>query len=355
MKVALVYDRINKWGGAERVLLALHKIWPDAPLFTAVYDEKRAPWAKVFQIKTSFLQHFPFAKSYHEFYPWLTPMAFETFSFDEYDVVISVTSAEAKGIITKPKTLHICYCLTPTRYLWSGREFYEKTPGVWGLGLRLWGPTLRKWDLVASNHPDHYIAISHRVKARIEKYYHREADVVYPPVEIAHSTKTKSDFFLVVSRLVAYKRIDSIIEAFNELGWPLVIIGDGLQKEELKSMAAKNIKFVDRYLTDGELSSYYESCRALIHAADEDFGIVAVEALAAGKPVITFSESGVAEIVENGKTGIFFEEQSKRAIISALAEFQKMQFDSQMCRKIASQFTKERFMKEFKNKIATFL
>src|SRR3990167_3450705 len=130
MKVALVYDRVNKWGGAERVLLALHELWPEAPLYTAVFDEKRAPWAKVFRVNPSFIQQFPFARSHHELYPWLTPVAFETFTFDQYDAVISVTSAEAKGIITKPQTAHICYCLTPTRYLWSGYEQYQTNPGM---------------------------------------------------------------------------------------------------------------------------------------------------------------------------------------------------------------------------------
>jgi len=169
MKVALVYDRVNKWGGAERVLLALHEIWPDAPLYTAVYDPKRAPWAKVFDVRPSFLQHFPFAKSHHELYPWLTQMAFESFSFDEYDVVISVTSAEAKAIITKPRTLHVCYCLTPTRYLWSGYETYQETTRGLVKQLHRWMvPHLRKWDMVASSRPDYYIAISKRVKERIE-------------------------------------------------------------------------------------------------------------------------------------------------------------------------------------------
>lgn len=365
MKVALVYDRVNKWGGAERVLLALHEIWPEAPLYTAVYDEKRAAWAKVFKIKTSFLQHIPFAKSYHELYPWFTPMAFESFTFDEYDAVISVTSAEAKGIVTKPKTLHICYCLTPTRYLWSGYEQYQAHPGMGALsGLArvshaLLAPTLRRWDLVAASRPDYYIAISNRVKERIERYYHRASDVIYPPADLEkfkskHKTlNSKHSYFLVVSRLVGHKRVDVIIEAFNELGWPLVIIGDGLQKEELKHIARNNIQFIDRYLTEAELSSYYESCRALIHAADEDFGIVAVEALAAGKPVVTFAESGVAEIVEHGKTGVLFDEQSKRAIISALRIFDSTRIDPEVCRARALQFTKERFFKEFKDRVST--
>src|SRR3989344_6942879 len=355
MKVALVYDRVNKWGGAERVLLALHEIWPDAPLFTGVYNPQSAKWADVFEVKPSLIDKLIFTRTRHELFAWLMPFGFENFLFDDYDLVISVTSAEAKGIITKPKTLHICYCLTPTRYLWSGKDVYENTPGMWGLGLRVWGPTLRKWDLVASSRPDHYIAISKRVKDRIKKYYQRDSDVIYPPVDIFQSTSSKSEYFLVVSRFVCYKRVDIIIDAFNHLGWPLVIIGDGLQRKELQERADKNIRFIDRHLTEEELHAYYGNCRALISAADEDFGIAAVEAMGAGKPVISFSESGISEVVESGKTGIFFEEKNKRAIISALQTFIKKRFDPEFCRKQAQRFAKERFKKEFKNKILSLV
>src|SRR4030042_769573 len=191
MNIALVYDRINKFGGAERVLLALHEVWPDAPLFSAVYDPSRAQWANVFRVKPSFLSSFPFAKRHHELYPWLTPMAFESFTFDPYDAVISVTSAEAKGILTKPTTLHICYCLTPTRYLWSGYGNYtrESTLGLpkWATGgaLSKSSSLLRQWDGIASSRPDYYGAISRHVEERIRKYYTKGVEqVIYPPVDI---------------------------------------------------------------------------------------------------------------------------------------------------------------------------
>lgn len=350
MKVAIVYDRINKWGGAERVLLALHKIWPEALLYTAVYDKKRAPWAHVFDVRPSFLGNLP-----HEFLPWITPMAFESFHFDEYDVVISVTSAEAKGIITKPQTLHVCYCLTPTRYLWSGKEVYEQTSGILGAGLRLLAPTLRRWDEVAATRPDHYIAISKRVKDRIKKYYHRDSDVIYPPVDTKKFRGLKvSSYFLVVSRLVQYKRVDVIIDAFNDTGLPLVIIGDGMEKHVLKKRARKNITFIDRHLTEDELASYYGNCRALIHAADEDFGIVAVEALAAGKPVISFRGSAVSEIIDM-HTGITFNQQTKHAIMSALKSFDTIQFDPEKANKRAHFFSEERFCREFREKIDSLI
>lgn len=357
MKVALVYDRVNKWGGAERVLLALHEIWPEAPLFTAVYDSGRAQWADVFAVKSSFMQYIPFAKTHHEWFPWLTPMAFESFSFDAFDVVISVTSAEAKYIITKPHTLHICYCLTPTRYLWSGYDVYAKSSRV----LVALTPTLRRWDIIGSKRPDHYIAISHRVKDRIEQYYGRHVEaVIYPPVDInkytVHSAQytvghLPKDYFLVVSRLVRYKRIDLIVQAFNELKLPLVIIGSGHEEHLLRRLAFDTISFVSSHLTDEGLGSYYGSCRAFVSAADEDFGVAAVEAQAAGKPVIAYAQSGTAQIVRDGKTGILFWEQSKESIIEAIKKLQTITIRAEDCRKNARRFAKERFVQEMKNRV----
>lgn len=350
MRVALVYDRVTKWGGAERVLMALHRLWPDAPLYTAVYDKKRAGWADVFTVIPSFLQYIPFANRVHELLPWITPMAFESFSFDAFDVVISVTSAEAKSIITKPNVLHICYCLTPTRYLWSGYDLYRKDAGL-GLVNRLAGywltklaPTLRAWDQVAASRPDKYLAISKRVKDRIQKYYHRvTSEVIYPPVETALFSKpvdpvATEPYYLTVSRLVGYKRVDVLIRAFNKIGKKLIIVGDGHQKKYLKKIASSNIEFVDRHLTDLELVRYHQGSRAFVYAADEDFGIAAAEAQASGKPVIAYSQSAVAESVLDGKTGILYNSQTPEALIEALTRFETMVFDSKRCRENAAQF-----------------
>jgi len=359
LKVALVYDRVNKVGGAERVLLALHEIWPDAPLYTAVYDKKGARWASVFQMQPSFLQWFPWAKTHHELYPWATPMAFESFSFDGYDVVISVTSAEAKDIITKPGTLHVCYCLTPTRYLWSGFESYQTSANI-GLprsvargSFEKLVPVLRGWDMLASRRPDVYIAISTIVADRISLYYKQTPDrIIYPPVDTTIFTRNtgrvkrkQADYFLVVSRLVGYKRVDIIVDAFTKLGWPLVVIGSGWEKKALSARAGSNIRFID-YLTDKELVYYYQNCRAFVFAGAEDFGIVAAEAQACGKPVIAYKNSGVAEIVIPGRTGILFDEQSVASLIGALMSFTKSWYDSRLCRKNAERFSKERFKRE---------
>lgn len=358
MNVALVYDRVNKYGGAERVLEALHEIWPDAPLYTAVYDPKGAPWAADFDVRPSFLQKIPFAVSHHEFFAWLTPLAFEQFSFDEYDLVLSVTSAEAKGIITKPTTLHVCYCLTPTRYLWSGREVYEETPGLSGLGLRLWGSTLRRWDKIAATRPDDYIAISQRVAKRIKKYYGRKSEIVYPPVDTDRFTMndkrlTKGSYYLAVSRMVGYKRLDIVVEACNKLGLPLVVIGDGRQKSELMNRAGATIRFVDNHLTDRQLVGYYQDCRAFIHGADEDFGMSLVEAQACGKPVIAYKHSAASEIVISGKTGILFETQSVRSLTQAIVQSRKKRFDSAACRNNALRFSKKTFKQAMSATIGT--
>lgn len=347
MKLALVYDRVNKFGGAERVLLALHDIWPDAPLYTAVYDPRRASWANVFCVHPSFLQHVPLAKRHHELFPWLTPMAFESFSFDEYDVVLSVTSAEAKDIITKPGTLHICYCLTPTRYLWSGNSTYmEHADYISARMLGAFTPTLKRWDMIASARPDRYVTISKRVQARIQTYYHRSSELVYPPVDtdlFRPGKEAAGDYFLLVSRFVPYKRIDIVIDAFNALGWPLTIIGSGSGRRALQARAEDNITFITRYLTDAELGAYYQRCRAFVFAGDEDFGLIALEAQACGKPVICFRESGMAETVIDGKTGVLFDHQTKESLIGALHKFSKEWYDSGFCRRNAEHFDLQHF------------
>ncbi|MCJ7804277.1 glycosyltransferase [Patescibacteria group bacterium] len=349
MKVALVYDRVNKIGGAERVLEVLHEIWPEAPLYTAVYYPAGAPWAKKFKVIPSFLNKFPLAKRHHEVYPWLTPLAFESFDFTDFDLVISITSAEAKGIITKPKTKHLCYCLTPTRYLWSGYHDYFFNKGLRWLVQPIvdW---LRGWDKIAAQRPDKYLAISQEVQRRIKKYYRRESIVVYPPVDkekfYPAEKKQKGDYFLIVSRLVSYKKIDLAIKAFNQLKIPLKIIGEGNEKNRLKEMAKGNIEFLGE-LTDQELLSYYQNCRALIFPQNEDFGLVPLEAQACGKPVIAFAGGGALETIIEGKTGTFFKSQSVKALMEKVKSFKDKDYQPADCRKNAEKFDKEIFKKKF--------
>jgi glycosyltransferase involved in cell wall biosynthesis len=355
MKVALVYDRVNKIGGAERLLTALHEIYPQAPLFTAVYHPKKALWARGWDVRPSFLNRFPLARSTHEIYPWLTPIAFESLDFSQFDVVINVTSAEAKGIITKPKTLHICYCLTPTQYLWVNPKLYlEAIPKLLRPFAKPVLSYLRHWDKIASQRPDYMIAISDEIKKRIKKYYGLDADVIYPPVEVDRFMQKKNnqrvsqgkDYFLLVSRLVPHKRVDLAIKSCNQLKAPLVIVGTGYQMRKLKSLAGPTIRFAGK-LTDQDLVLYYQRCSALISPQEEDFGISIVEAQAAGKPVIAFNRGGATEIIRTGKTGIFFSSQTAGSLVNAIQKFENMRFNPKDCQNNAQRFSKERFSKQF--------
>lgn len=359
MKIALVYDRVNKIGGAERVLQSLHELYPHAPLYTAVYHEKNAPWARGWDLKTSFVNSMPLARSTHELYPWLMPIAFESFDFSSFDVVVSVTSAEAKGILTQPHTLHICYCLTPTRYLWIDHELHRKAVS-WPLRplSNLAFSYLKTWDKIAGNRPDHFIAISKTVRRRIKIHYGRESQYIYPPVNVEKfSSQTirkpeleGEDFFLIVSRLVPYKRIRVAIEAANRLKLPLVIVGTGIAKRKLQRLAGPTVRFVGK-LTDRELVLYYQRCRALIFPQEEDFGIAIVEAQAAGKPVIAFNKGGATEIIRTGKSGVFFSHQTVDSLVKAIQEYDSMRFSPTECLENAKRFAKERFITEFRRRM----
>ena len=344
------------------MLLALHEIWPEAPLYTAVYDPKGAPWAKSFQVIPSFLQKIPFTQSRHEMLASLMPIAFESFTFDEYDVIVSVTSEAAKGIITKPQTLHICYCLTPTRYLWSGYEDYFSSTVKQLVSLPAIS-YLRKWDQIAAQRPDYYLAISKNVKKMIEKYYQRSSEVVYPAVDTeefqisndkcqinSKFQMTNAKYFLVVSRLVPYKRVDIAIKAFNQLGWSLKIVGTGNEMGRLKRMAKPNIEFLGQ-LTDEELIGYYQGCQAVIFPQEEDFGLVSLEAQACGKPVIAYKGGGALETVVGGKTGVFFYPQTAEALVKSLKGLRSLTVKEEDCQKQAEKFSKEKFKEKFKKAV----
>lgn len=347
-RIALVYDRVNKWGGAERVLLALHELFPDAPLYTAVYNSATAGWAKVFpKVVPSFLQKFPLAKSNHELYPWLTPMAFETLKFDDYDIVISITSADAKGIITKPNTFHICYCLTPTRYLWSHEDFYKSQTS------KIFHPLfnyLKSWDLIASRRPDAYLAISQTVQSRISKFYGQSSDVIYPPIDADIFSKTQpppniKDFFLYVGRLVAYKQAEVLVEIFNDLKLPLAIIGTGSLESKLKAIASPNIYFLGQ-LSETDLTAYYQHARAVLFIHEEDFGLVPLEAHAAGTPVIGLNRGGATETIIHGQTGLLLDDIND--LKNVILNFDPAQFDREFIKSHAQKFAKDRFQREFK-------
>lgn len=365
MKIAFVYDKVIKFGGAERILLSLHEIWPDAPLFTAVYNPKNSSWAKEFKIRPSFLNKFPLLDKFQELSTLLTPFAFEKFSFDEFEMIISITSQDAKSLITKPGTLHVCYCLTPTRYLWSGYEEYLRQPaaGIFNplirLSMLLLFPKLRIWDTITSSRPDKYLAISEIVKKRINKYYRRNSEVIYPPVDtevfLPAKTKITGNYYLIVSRLVPYKRIDYAISAFNILKLPLKIIGNGIDLKRLKNIASNNIDFIDGNLTDEKLCWYYQNCRSLIFPGEEDFGLTPLEAQACGRPVIAYNEGGALESVISFKTGIFYNNKNEKSLIGAVNEFKRRRFKESDCRKNSLRFSKKIFLKSMRNVIEKYL
>ena len=363
MKIAFVYDRVNKWGGAERVLQSLHDLYPTAPLYTAVYDKDLATWAKEFEVRSSFLQYIPFAKSHHEFFPWLTPIAFEQFDFSDFDLVISVTSAEAKTIITKPGTIHICYCLTPPRYLWSNQYSHSTNLGFGflnGLGKAFFSfmaPRLRMWDQLSSQRPDRYITLSHEVVRRIKKLYRKEASVIYPPVDTEFFTPLdapKKEYYVAVGRLVSYKRFDIIIQACNALKKELVVIGKGNQENQLKKIAGPTIHFIEQ-VDDELLRMHYREARALICAGVEDFGLTPVEAQACGTPVIAYEKGGVKETVLENKTGVFYPEQTAQSLQLALENFETKSFSPESCQANAQRFSTSRFTKEFYTMVEKFM
>ncbi len=368
MKVALVYDRINKWGGAERVLLALHEIFPNAPLYTSVYNPELAPWAKVFTVKTSFLQNFPYASSHHEMLATLMPIAFESFSFHEYDLVISVTSEAAKGIVTQSHTKHICICLTPTRYLWSGYDTYFPNK-LFKFLTRPIVQYLKKWDKIVAQRPDVYLAISTEVQKRIKKYYNRDSRILYPPITLSNHVpfqkkkrqiKNKQhakQYFLVVSRLVPYKRIDIAVEACSLLQIPLKIVGSGSEERYLRSIAGPTVEFYNN-LTDEELTTYYKECSAFLFPGIEDFGLTIIEAQQFGKPVIAYRGGGALETIIEGKTGEFFYPQTALGLTGALQKLLKKgilgDYSFSYCesaKENVKRFSKERFKKELLEQI----
>ncbi len=352
-KVALVHDWLTNLGGGERVLEAMQEAYPHAPIYTSVYDSSRIDLFKNSDVRTSFLQHWPLAIRKHQLYPTLRTLAFESFDFSGYDIVISSSSAESKGIVTPTETTHIAYIHTPTRYYWSSYEEYLKQPGMGALNplfkvvLPRVVKKMRLWDYAASQRPDVMLANSKTVAKRIKKYYHRDSTVVYPPVDISRFTPTtkNSDYYLVVSRLIPYKRIDLAVKACNKLGRNLKIAGSGPELKNLQSIAGPTIDFIISP-SDTEVARLYEKCRALIFTAYEDFGITPVECMSAGRPVITYGKGGASESVVNNKTGLFFNNQTDKAITESILEFEQMHYSPEEIRDRAEDFSKERFISQ---------
>lgn len=355
LNVALVHDWLTGMRGGEKVLEILCEIFPEADLFTLLHNPGSvSPQIENRRIVTSFIDKLPLKTNRYRYYLPLFPTAVELFDFKAYDLIISTSHCVVKGIRTPPHALHISYLHTPMRYVW---DMYEEYFGADKIGrlqramIPYFANYLRMWDVTSANRVDHFIANSAHVARRIWKYYRREAEVIYPPVDTGEFpvSHTSADYYLILSALVPYKKIDLAVRAFNQTGQPLYIVGSGPEKQKLAKIAAGNIRFFD-WVSDAELREYAANCRALIFPGEEDFGIVPVEVQSCGKPVIAYARGGALETVighdgsnEKRCSGVFFREQTAESLLGALAQFERLTWDADFIAAHAAKFNRERF------------
>ncbi|MCI0475801.1 MAG: glycosyltransferase [Anaerolineales bacterium] len=341
MKLALVASWLNQYGGAERVLEVMHAVFPDAPIFTSTYHPATLPAAyRAWDIRASFLDRLPL-KSQRALLP-LYPAAFESLDLRGYDTILSNTSAFAHGIRVPPGARHICYCLTPARFLWNYAD-YVKRENIGRLPraiLPLFIARLRAWDRRAADRVTQFVAISETVRERIATYYQRDATIIHPPVDVERFavSSSRDDYFLVLSRLVPYKRIDLAVQAFNELGLPLIIAGDGRDRARLQTLAKPNVQFLGR-VSDEQARDLLARCRAFLFPGEEDFGITPLEANASGKPVIAFAGGGARETIIAGVTGEFFREPTAQSLAQVIRVFDDARYDPLTMRRHAEKFS----------------
>jgi len=356
LKVALAHDFLIYHGGAERVFKEIAFLFPKAPIFTLLAKDKVTNSFNNSRIIFSFLNRIARFVPHRWLLPFY-PIAAESIDLRDYDLIISSTSSFMKGLVIKPRTLHICYCHTPTRYLWDmGEQYLEES--IKGASLihqkrfiaRAVLNYLRMWDQTAAKRVDYFIANSNFTAQRIKKYYKKKAGVVYPPVNTNKFSinEKPGKYFLVVSRLSRYKRIDLVVEAFNRLGWPLLIAGEGREKRKLMKSARSNIRFLG-FVKEKSLPKLYSNSRALIFPGEDDFGITIVEAMASGKPVLAYRSGGALEIVEEGKTGEFFNAPEVEILVDGLRRINENEknYDPEYIRSRAERFSVENFRKNF--------
>lgn len=358
MKIALIHDHLAQDGGAEKVLQVLCEMFPEASIYTLLYEPNNvAKHYKDKKIHTSVIQRLPGGVKHYQWYMPFMPMAVEFFNLNKYDLVISDASAFAKGVITSTKTFHLCYCHTPTRYLWDySHQYIEELrynkyfKKIISLVLNY----IRLWDRQAAERVDYYLANSLTVQKRIAKYYKRKSQVIYPPVELERFSVADKpgDYFLIGGRLAPYKRVDIVIKAFLGSTKRLKIFGSGVDEGRLKALAqgADNIEFLGR-VDEATKAELYKNCLAFINPQEEDFGITVVEAMACGRPVIAYRRGGATETVTENLSGLFFDEQSPEALGSILDKFDPLAFNPQVIRQEAEKFSAERFKKEIKEVI----
>jgi glycosyltransferase involved in cell wall biosynthesis len=357
MKIAFVVSWLNQYGGAERVLEAAHELFPEAPVYTSMFDPRAMPDAyRQWDIRATWVDRLPGIHRRHQLFLPLYPVAFESLDLRAYDVVLSITSAFAHGILTTALTRHLCYCLTPARFLWQYPEYVEKE-SVGRLARALMPlviSRLREWDRLAAERVDEFIAISRVVQSRIAKFYRRTSTIINPPVNVQHfqlaPRSEMGDYFLMVSRLVPYKRVDLAVDAFNQLGLPLVVAGDGRDRARLEKIARSNIHFIGR-VSDETSRDLMARCRAFVFPGEEDFGIAPLEANAAGRPVIAFAGGGALDTVVPGLNGVLFHEPTVEALAECVRAFDASTFDPQEIRAYAARFDKSVFQAQLRAQI----
>lgn len=372
-RVAIVHDWLTNLAGSERVALVMERAFPGAPIFTSVFNDRRVPQFVGLDVRTSFLQRLPLATRRHQLFTLLRERAFRSFDLSDYDVVISSSSAESKAVVPAPGAVHISYIHTPTRYYWSHYEEYLSRPGMGALDplvkrvLPRLVSTMRARDFEAAQRPDVLLASCRVVQDRILRYYERDSTILNPPVDVSRFTRPDAGpdgdapsgppggFYLIMARLVPYKRIDVAVEAATRLGRRLVVAGDGSEEGALRRMAGPTVEFVGRLSDDREITALYHRCRALILPAEEDFGITPLEAMACGKPVIAFRKGGATETVVDGRTGVFFHPQTAEGLSEAIERFEGLSFDPDDVRAHALRFSDERFVDELRAVVADAL
>lgn len=364
MKVAIVHDWLTNYGGAERVVEEMLKLYPEADIYTLVYDRKKmAGHFPPEKVHASFIQKIPMATKLYTKFLSLMPKAFESFDLTGYDLVISSSSSCAKGVITSPNTAYIAYIHSPMRYAWDlYYDYYRRSGRLTRFFMKRQMPAIRQWDYISSQRIDTLVANSSYIARRIKKFWNRDAEVIYPPVDVDRLSPNNlppEDYYVVFSRFVPYKRIDLAIKACGSLKRKLVVIGSGSQEEELKKLASSyknaDITFTGR-ISDEEVKTYLQNCRAMIFSAEEDFGIIPVECQACGRPVIAFGKGGALETVVADMTGVFFSEQTEESVATAIQKFEEMEkngaFKSERIVKHAQNFSAERFRRELQDAVA---
>ncbi len=350
-RIALVHDWLTGMRGGEKCLEVLCELFPGAPIFTLLaYPEQLSETIRRHEIRTSFLQRMPFSRNGYRNYLPLFPRAIESFDLDEFDLVVSTSHAVAKGVIPAPRALHISYIHTPMRYIWNMFDAYfgeNQVGSIKRAFISLVAKHLRQWDVASCSRVDQFVANSHHVRKRIERYWNRRAEVIYPPVDTSrfHVSYERGEYYLVVSALVPYKRVDIAIEACNQMRLPLRIIGEGPEKPRLQALAGPTVRF-DGWLTAEEINAGFQRCKAILFPGEEDFGIVPVEAMACGKPVIAFGVGGATETVVEGQTGVFFHEQCAKSLMEAINQLESRTWSPAIIRKHAESFDREVYKKK---------